>query len=169
MEKFKDIHILRWEEIPDFPLYIDQVITLIEKSLSFLSEEKGEKIITSTMINNYVKNGIVEAPIKKRYTRSQVAYFIVICLYKRVYSLDEIAHMIQIQLENSKLEIAYNNFCNIFENLLKDVYEQKDLFSDKKITDIFHKTIISVVFKVYIQSYLLEKFPSEEKSKKKKS
>ena len=51
MEKFKDIHILRWEEIPDFPLYIDQVITLIEKSLSFLSEEKGEKIITSTMIN----------------------------------------------------------------------------------------------------------------------
>ncbi len=33
---YDNVHISRWEEIPDFPLYIDQVVSIIEKSLSFL-------------------------------------------------------------------------------------------------------------------------------------
>ena len=51
---YDNIHISRWEEIPDFPLYIDQVVSIIEKSLSLLKND-NDAIITKTMINNYVK------------------------------------------------------------------------------------------------------------------
>ena len=52
---YDNVHISRWEEIPDFPLYIDQVVSIIEKSLSFLKND-NDAIITKTMINNYVKH-----------------------------------------------------------------------------------------------------------------
>ena len=63
---YDNVHISRWEEIPDFPLYIDQVVSIIEKSLSFLKND-NDAIITKTMINNYVKRKLVKAPIKKKY------------------------------------------------------------------------------------------------------
>ena len=56
---YDNIHISRWEEIPDFPLYIDQVVSIVEKSLSFLKND-NDAIITKTMINNYVKHKLVK-------------------------------------------------------------------------------------------------------------
>ena len=72
MEDLQRYHLPRWEELPDIELYMDQVITLIERYLAPLLEEADEennKIITSAMINNYVKLGIMPKPIKKRYER----------------------------------------------------------------------------------------------------
>ena len=93
---YDNVHISRWEEIPDFPLYIDQVVSIIEKSLSFLKND-NDAIITKTMINNYVKHKLVKAPTKKKYEREQIAYFTLICLLKSVFSLDEISKLIQLQ------------------------------------------------------------------------
>lgn len=74
------IHIPRWEELPNFPLYIDQVVSYIEDNLGILFYD--EKIITNSMINNYVKHGIVNPPVKKKYNRIHIAYFIVVCILK---------------------------------------------------------------------------------------
>ena len=52
--QLKTCHLPRWEELPDFDLYMDQVISLIERYLNILDDGK-ERIITSAMINNYVK------------------------------------------------------------------------------------------------------------------
>lgn len=171
MNDYKTIHMLRWEEIPDFPLYIDQVISLIEKSLDFLKMDEEDKIITSTMINNYVKSGIVKSPIKKKYVREHVAYFTVICLLKRVYSLDEISKLIRIQFDNSPVEKAYNAFCDVFERQLNDVASGEDLIlEDDQILTLFYKTIMSVVYTVYVQKTIFhEKTLSEIKKEQKKA
>ena len=110
---YDNIHIDRWEDIPDFPLYIDQVVSIIEKSLSFLKIE-NESIITKTMINNYVKHKLVKAPIKKKYEREQIAYFIIICLLKPVFSLEEISKLINLQKDQGELSLFYNKYCNKF-------------------------------------------------------
>ena len=53
-----EFHIPRWEEIPDIDLYLDQTVTILEKYLeSYVDED--EKIITKTMINNYVKQQLL--------------------------------------------------------------------------------------------------------------
>ena len=44
-------HLPRWEELPDIDLYMDQVITLIEKYVTVLPKG-GDKIITPAMVNN---------------------------------------------------------------------------------------------------------------------
>ena len=74
----------RWDELPDIDLYLDQVLTLLDKYLGPFLPENGGHALTASMINNYVKLRIVPAPVKKRYGRVQLAYLLVIGLLKQV-------------------------------------------------------------------------------------
>ena len=69
-ELIMKIHIPRWNELPDIDLYLDQVVTFIDKYLSNYiktdteksiddKEEKVTTCVTKTMINNYVKKQIL--------------------------------------------------------------------------------------------------------------
>ena len=51
-EEVRSIRLPEWEMIPDIGLYMDQVITLMERTFS-PALPKGE--ITKSMVNNYVK------------------------------------------------------------------------------------------------------------------
>ena len=86
-EEIEKFHIPRWEEIPQIDLYIDQVVSYLENYLSNYiesGEEKENKIITKTMINNYVKHGAIKAPINKKYNREHIAYLFVIFILKQI-------------------------------------------------------------------------------------
>ena len=52
-----DYHLPQWESIPDFGLYMDQVVLLLERYLSFIPpvNEEKERIVTASAINNYVR------------------------------------------------------------------------------------------------------------------
>ena len=63
MKKHKLPH---WEDLPEIDLYMDQVIALMEKYLSDLTTQDDSKLITPSMINNYVKLNIIPAPTKKK-------------------------------------------------------------------------------------------------------
>lgn len=72
----------RWDELPDIELYMDQVIALMTKYMQGFAE--GDKLLTPSMVNNYVKMGIMPAPVKKKYSRSHLAHLIIICVMKQV-------------------------------------------------------------------------------------
>ena len=59
----------RWDELPDIDLYLDQVLTLLDKYLGPFLPENGGHALTASMINNYVKLRIVPAPLWTRPTR----------------------------------------------------------------------------------------------------
>ena len=62
-------HLPRWNEIPEIDLYIDQVVSLLEKYLEHFIESDNlndGKLITKTMINNYVKHNVLKSPINKK-------------------------------------------------------------------------------------------------------
>ncbi|MGK0551624.1 DUF1836 domain-containing protein [Enterococcus faecalis] len=106
-----DVHLPRWHELPDIELYMDQVITLIEKYLSpFITMEK-HTLLTSSMVNNYVKQGLIPAPIKKRYNRKHLAFLIAITLLKQVLTIPEIKQGILFQGAAVGIREAYNLFC----------------------------------------------------------
>ena len=75
-----DYHLPEWETIPDFGLYMDQVIVLLEQYLSFIPSPAGTKehFVTSSTINNYVRLKIMPAPVKRKYFRVHIAYLIMI-------------------------------------------------------------------------------------------
>ena len=113
------LHIPRWKELPNVDLYLDQVVTLVNETLSsFLSNPSSEEdtlILTKNMINNYVKNKIIEPPVKKKYNKNHLAKFFVICVLKEVYKMNDIKILIALALESAQIEIAYDNFFFFFE------------------------------------------------------
>lgn len=114
----------KWEELPELDLYMDQLLTYLSEHLSPLYFA-DEKFITSSMINNYVKAGLVKRPERKHYTRTHVAYFIVVTILKRCYSMSQIDEMIQIHthMKNSSIPTAYDLFITRFEESLNAVFD----------------------------------------------
>ena len=124
--KAKSYRIPRWEELPDFDLYMDQILSFLEKHTEIFGISESEKIITNSMINNYVKLGLIKAPIKKKYNKSHIANLLMITILKKVLSMNEIKEVI-LQY-NSKMGEAdsYNYFCDELEkSLLRELDELK--------------------------------------------
>ena len=67
-KEIANFHIPRWEELPNLDLYVDQVICFLDDALSnYVSKEKEGHVITKSMINNYVKHGVIKSAINKKY------------------------------------------------------------------------------------------------------
>ncbi len=103
-------HLPRWEELPDFDIYMDQIITLIERYLNILNDGK-ERIITNAMVNNYVKLKLIPKPIKKKYNKEHIAYLIAITLLKQILTISEVRDGIAYQASLSGTHNAYNLYC----------------------------------------------------------
>ena len=70
-----------WEALPDLSLYMDQVIGYMSRQLIQYGEGAG---LTSAMVNNYIKDGLLPRAEGKRYGRTHLAYLTAICALKQV-------------------------------------------------------------------------------------
>lgn len=151
----QDFRLPRYHEIPDVGLYLEQATKYICGYLSPL----GEFSLTSSMISNYVKKGLIANPVKKQYSREQIAYLFFIAVAKSVLSLDALSAFLQLQQRTYPLQKAYNYFCEEFENVLQFTFEVKDFMeirgedsSDEK--RLLYTCIVAAVQKVYLERYL---------------
>ena len=108
----------RWEELPDVELYVDQMVSYIERHLSVLDIEEEGHFITASMINNYVKMKLIPAPVKKRYG----ARLMVVCSLKRDFSISELSTMINMELAKFENRVIYNLFCEEMEQTIRHVF-----------------------------------------------
>lgn len=95
-----------WEMLPDIGLYMDQVITLLERTFS-TALPKGE--ITKSMVNNYVKVGLVPRPVGKKYDREHLAVLLMIGVLKQALSMESIARMLSLLCRSSVCD-GYTRF-----------------------------------------------------------
>lgn len=119
-EKLAAHKLPRWNSLPDIELYMDQVVAVMEKLLSLYQDNYAEdsRLITPSIINNYVKLKIIPAPVKKRYSREHLAYLIIICILKQTLAISSITRIITTQLATKSIEALYNDFCNIYEQVV---------------------------------------------------
>ena len=88
---FEAFPYIRKEDIPAIDLYMDQVTTFLQRNLSGLSRDPdGDKFLTKTMINNYVKNKVLIPPVKKKYSRDHLMLLIMIYYLKSFLSIGDI-------------------------------------------------------------------------------
>ena len=154
------IHIPRWNELPEIDLYLDQEVNYLEKYLSQYSTNKEDKIITKTMINNYVKQGIMPAPEKKKYGKSHIAYLMVICVLKQVYSINDIGKLISLTIQYFEISKAYNRFCANLEISVKNAFSRKQFPKVEKMTEeqyLLKNVVQSVADKLYVEMKFLDK------------
>ena len=79
------------DEIPKIDLYMDQVLTFLGERLRRTARKSdADKILTKTMVNNYVKNKVMIPPVKKKYGRDHILLLMVIYYMKSFLSIDDI-------------------------------------------------------------------------------
>ena len=151
----KDFRLPRYNEIPNVGLYLEQATKYISEYLAPL----GEYALTSSMISNYVKKGLIANPVKKQYSRDQIAYLFFIAIAKSVLSLDALTGFIKLQQQTYTIPRAYDYFAAEFENLLFFTFELKDTMEEvgQDNTDekrLLYTCIVSAVQKVYLEKCL---------------
>ena len=168
---------LKTADIPNMDLYMDQVTTLMEKSLKPAARHGDEdKVLTKTMINNYAKNDLLPAPIKKKYSKEHLLLLTFIYYFKNIISMKDIETLLKpitesyfqsegdiniariydevcaFEKERTKLlqkdiELMYNNSMEAFADV--DV-ENRDYLQ-------FFSFICSLSLDVYVKQLLIEK------------
>ncbi len=126
----------KYEEFPDIDLYMDQVITYLDRELKVFQTSSLDKVITHSMINNYVKGDVVTAPISKKYNREHLALINETCSLKQVLSISEIKQILDIEYENDN-QTAFNSFAELskeeFHNTASDTMEKLNDIDDNDI------------------------------------
>ncbi len=178
--KMKTFKLPKWEELPDIDLYMDQVISLMEKYLAYVAGE-GSKSLTSSMINNYVKLGIIPAPTKKKYSREHLAYLLIICSLKQIMPIPRIKEMIGIKLKESTIAEILDYYSDLYNRTFDEVINSVNKFINEsnkgKNTNIYNdaaifSAIVSSRCSHMSQEILKIELPESEvhvKKKKKKS
>lgn len=77
-----------WETLPDIPLYMDQVLSLMSRQTIRFGEEDA---LTAAMVNNYIKDGVVPRAEGKRYHAEHLAYLTMVCVLKQVLAVKDAA------------------------------------------------------------------------------
>jgi len=101
-----------WNQFPDIDLYMDQVVTYLERLLKLFDTDDSGKIITSSMVNNYVKEGYLKRPVNKKYDRVHLVTLYILSMLKPILPIPLIAG----SLSNLTDEAKYHSF---FEELAK--------------------------------------------------
>lgn len=155
-----EFHCPRFNELPKVDLYKEQVIKYVEDVLGVISITLDERILSPSMLNNYVKQRVVSPPKDKKYNDEHLAYLIIVCTLKQIFSLQDIYDLIRRQIEVCPIDYVYDLFCTELEVALKSVFATKDFSQLSSIAEVTYEgelvraSVMSFVNKIYIQNYL---------------
>ena len=111
-----------WEQLPDFPLYMDQVLSYMERQYIRFD---GEDALTAAMVNNYTKSGLVLRADGKKYNQEHLAYLTAVGILKHVLSTKDMDLLIREELQGARsIPDGYAAFCNSLDSALGTVAEE---------------------------------------------
>ena len=141
----------RYADLPQMGLYLDQTVQYVN---SYFRTFCGVEL-TSSMVSNYVKKGILSHPVRKKYARDQIASLMYIAVSKTVLSMENIDALFKMQRAHCSAGAAYDYFCDEMENCLPFVFgctrEIRDLAvdaADEKL--LLRSTILAAANKMYL-------------------
>lgn len=156
LNSLANFHLPRWGELPNIPLYMDQVIFILDQALIPFAQQ--EKTITPAMINNYVKNGALAPPVKKKYDRGHVAALLAISMLKRVLSIQETVLLLSTLTAEKTQEESYNLFCQKLEKGLQEAFGEGKVIhfsllqeQEPKGPSLLDGAIAALVGKIWVQ------------------
>lgn len=155
-----------WDQLPDFSLYMDQVLSYMERQ--FIRFD-GEDALTAAMVNNYTKSGLVPRADGKKYNREHLAYLTVVGVLKHVLSAKDMTLLLGEELEGrGTVENGYAAFqASLDEALLAaageiDRVPAEESAADKAIHFALMSYAAGIVCSRYISLLREEKGPAAE-------
>ena len=154
-ESVRGFRLPRYAEIPTVGLYLEQTIKYINGFLAPL----GCLELTGSMVSNYVKKGLIPAPVKKQYFAEQICYLFFVALAKNLTSMENIDLLISVQRGTYTLPVAYDYMCRELENLIFYFFGLKErpeelgeTESDEK--NLLRGLIMSAANVIYLNNYI---------------
>ncbi len=106
-----------WETIPQFGLYMDQVMVLLQQYLAFLPASGGkDSFLTPATVNNYVRLKLMPPPEKRKYSRTHIAYLLMILTLKMSLRISDIQRLLPPDLDEAAMETMYRDYCGQFSD-----------------------------------------------------
>jgi len=183
IKKTEELRISDLSSFPSLNLYMDQVLEILSKNAIFLDKEEK---LTSAMVNNYIKEGLLPRAKGKKYSKQHVALLTLISRLKQVLSVKEISSVMDLfgkeDVPQDQYGALYDNIYVEFEKILKKEIEsvqkkieqvnEKDinfLILDLAISSYVQKIVCELVLKnALIEKEEKKKIEAEEKEKEKK-
>ena len=123
-ERLRTQRPVEWEQLPDFALYMDRVLSDMDRQFSRFDEADT---LTAAVVNNYAKGGLVPRAEGKKYNREHLAYLTAICILKRVMSTRDMDMLIHEELQGShSVESGYNAFCASLDKALNITVDEME-------------------------------------------
>lgn len=159
-----------WEQLPDIALYMDQIISFMPRQLIHFDDSE---MLTSAMVNNYIKDGLVPRAEGKRYGPVHLSYLTAVCALKKVLSVKDIGTLMDAgqQITDSP-ERLYGYFCDALDRALDDTAAAlEDSSSEKQLAQL----ALDLALRSYANQLacarileILHPAPSEKEKKKKR-
>ncbi len=159
---------VEWEQLPDIALYMDQIISFMPRQLIRFDEGEG---LTSAMVNNYIKDGLVPRAEGKRYGPTHLGYLTAVCALKKVLSVRDVGVLLAAgQERNSDPEQLYSCFCQALDRALNETAQALDEEADR---EDLAKMALDLALRSYANQMACARIldilqPPEEGSSKKK-
>lgn len=153
-ENIVEFKLTEKENIPKIPLYMDQVTGYLDELFEPIKRHDDEKSLTKTMINNYVKAGLIGNPQKKKYNQEQIMQLIMIYLLKNTIQIQEIDSLLK--SENDKT-VLFNDFREHFQKASEKLKSETENNSElDKRDQILSLLISSSIQKKYAEMLIDE-------------
>ena len=112
-----------WDDLPDIPLYMDQVVSYLARQMPSFGNVDA---LTPAMINNYIKDGLLERANGKKYGQTHLAYLTAICALKQVMSVREMKVITTVGRELRSEDRQYEYFCTYLDQAMRDAADHID-------------------------------------------
>lgn len=177
LKKLVKLNYIKPGDVPNINLYMDQVTTFMDEHLQDCKRKPDDKILTKTMINNYTKNNLLPAPIKKKYSKDHLYILAFIYYFKSILSINDIKTILDPLTEqffdtekSSELDTIYKevyNMCKSEVSSISNDISQKACNADKAFEQFsddevdkeflqFFTLICTLIFDVYLKKNLIE-------------
>lgn len=163
IKELESFSLPKWDSLPDLDLYMNQMTTYLNKILKPLTIN-NDKLITTSMINNYVKAELLPAPDGKKYTKDHLTKLLVIGSIKQILSISETGDLLFSQANNDKKMLyqlfletqksAVQSICTEAINALSLVDDQNN---EEEITNMINIFTIKLAIDAQIRKILAEK------------
>ena len=168
---FKD-----YETLPDIDLYMDQVVTFLDRELSIFQTSSLDKQITPSMINNYVKGEVLPSPISKKYNKEHLALIEEICTLKQVLSIAEVKQILDSEYKDCTIKgDTFNKFNKMNNDKIQEsvekAFKQLNVIDENDTTALTNMALdFAMTANTYIQIskrilYLIRAYDAYEKAK----
>lgn len=168
-----DIDTFNIDDIPNIDLYMDQVTTYLNDKFANTKRHEDDKLMTKTMINNYVKSRLLPSPEKKKYTKDHMMVLIMIYFFKNIISINDVNKLITPLLdsyfhnEEIPLENIINTFltfakqCNLTDSILTEYNECREIFKDANVEDKEYLETMGLItmlsYDTFVRKIVIEK------------